>query len=455
MGAGGSVPPASRAAAVAQGISDDAIEAYLSESMCVGIDLGNSTSKVAVWRDTAAVAQNDRLSKTTPSCVAFEKNGSANVGESARTAEGGAVARDFVRRLGASPEDAEAAAAALLVDMRRTAEAATGGPVRRAVISVPGGADDARRAATRRAAERAGLYVVGVVEATLCTAVAYALDLVSFDCVSYAPGPLLVVDVGGSSCELAIIFCENGRFHTVATAREAFGGDDLTNRLYDYVAKGVGGASSPKAKRQLWDACEAAKIDLSSATTARVCVTLDGSESEHAATLTRAHFEALTAEYLARIMMAVAAALKKAKVSKKEIHDVVLAGGSSRVPKIVSLLKHHFRKEPCEAVAREEGVAVGAAVYGALATGLRGVPAGLHSEHLRTFVVPGIISAPTPPSAPRPPPGILPEDIEVAPPPSPRPGREAAAAAALLPVEGPIETSLTADAMGGGLPPVD
>ena len=373
-----------------------------SSNTAIGIDLGTTFSAVAVWRGgRVEVISNDQGNRTTPSYVAFTEGGERLVGEAAKNqaamnptntvydakrligrkftdpivqedrrlwsfgVEDDGAGRPRVRTADGHELYPEEVSAMVLAKMKATAEAYLGHEVKDAVITVPAYFGDSQRQATKDAGTIAGLNVLRVLNEPTAAAIAYGLDNRSKE-----ERNVLIFDLGGGTFDVTVLSMEEGVFEVLATGGDAhMGGEDIDNRLVQYFAREFQRkhkadlTTSPRALKRLKAACERAKIALSSA--AQTSVELDGlfEGVDFSATLTRARFDELNSDLYRRCMETVEAVLRDAKLAKPDIHEIVLVGGSSRIPRLQAMLQEMFNgKELNRSINPDEAVAYGAAV---------------------------------------------------------------------------------------------
>src|SRR5438874_4169933 len=374
----------------------------------VGIDLGTTNSVVAVMEgDQPKVLINSQGSRLTPSVVAFTDKGEILVGQTARHQQitnpkntvfsikrfmgrrhsevaqeekmvpyeitGGAeeMVKVKVRGKEYTPEQISSM---ILQDLKKTAEAYYGEPVTDAVITVPAYFNDAQRKATKDAGEIAGLKVLRVLPEPTAAALAYGLNKKKNE-------KICVFDLGGGTFDVSVLDVGDGVFEVLSiNGNTHLGGDDFDEELINYLAEqfrkqeGIDLRKDPMALQRLKEASEKAKIELSNAMETTInlpFITADQSGPKHLQmTITRAKFEQLTEKLTERCRGPVQKAIKDAKLEAKQIDEVVLVGGSTRVPMVQRLVKELFAgKEPNKTVNPDEVVAVGAAIQGAIATG--------------------------------------------------------------------------------------
>jgi len=344
----------------------------------VGIDLGTTNSVVAVMEagDPVVIA-NAEGARTTPSVVGFTKTGERLVGAPSKRQMVSNPDRTVVsikRQMGTdhrvtidgTPYSPEQISAMVLQKLKADAEAYLGEPVTGAVITVPAYFNDAQRTATKNAGEIAGLKVHRIINEPTAAALAYGLDKKTNE-------TILVYDLGGGTFDVSILEVGDGVFEVKSTSGDThLGGDDFDKRLMDYLAdefkkeQGIDLRKDKQALQRLREAAEKAKIELSSTLTTNVnlpFITADAEGPKHLdVTVTRAKFEDLTRDLVERTTQSVNQALADAKLSASDIDEVILVGGSTRVPAVQELVKKLTGKEPNRSVNPDEVVAVGAAI---------------------------------------------------------------------------------------------
>ncbi len=382
-----------------------------SRGPAIGIDLGTTYSCVAVWQnDRVEIVANDQGNRTTPSYVAFTDD-ERLVGDAAKNqaaANPKNTVFDAKRLIGRKFTDptvqsdmkhwpftvkegkggkptidvewkgerkeflAEEISAAVLTKMKHIAEAYLGTDVKDAVITVPAYFNDSQRQATKDAGAIAGLNVLRIINEPTAAALAYGLD-------RKAAGEqnILIFDCGGGTHDLSILTLDDGVFEVKATAGDThLGGEDFDNLMVDYCVQEfkrktkLDVSSNPRALRRLRTACERAKRVLSSSTQTSLEVDslMDGQDLM--LTITRAKFEQLCEPVFRRTVAPLDQLLRDAKLSKEEIHEIVMVGGSTRVPRIRQLLQDYFNgKKLNDSVNPDEAVAYGAAVQAHILTG--------------------------------------------------------------------------------------
>lgn len=378
-------------------------------SKIIGIDLGTTNSCVSVMEgNEPVVIPNAEGKRTTPSVIAFVEGGEIKVGDPAKRQAvtnptktvasikrfmgnkfsecGTEVSRtpysvvkgdndtprvDIDGRL-YSPQELSAM---ILQKMKKTAEDYLGTEVTRAVVTVPAYFNDAQRQATKEAGEIAGLKVERIINEPTAAALAYGLDKADED------KKIVVYDLGGGTFDVSILELGDGVFEVLATNGDThLGGDDFDQALIDWMAnefKAENGnmdlTKDPMALQRLKEAAEKAKIELSASTQTEInlpYITADASGPKHLVkTLTRAKFEQLCDDLVKRSMLPCEKALKDAGISKSEIDEVILVGGSTRIPRIQEEVEKFFGKKPSKGVNPDEVVAVGAAIQGGVLTG--------------------------------------------------------------------------------------
>src|SRR5687767_13212772 len=374
----------------------------------IGIDLGTTNSVVAVMEgDQPKVLINAQGSRLTPSVVAFTEKGERLVGTTAKHQQvtnpkntifsikrfmgrrhkevaqeekmvpyeiiGGP--EDFVKvRVRGKDYTPEQISAFILQDLRKTAEDYLGEKVEQAIITVPAYFNDAQRQATKQAGEIAGLKVLRVLPEPTAAALAYGLD-------KRKNQKICVFDLGGGTFDVSVLDVGDGVFEVMSIAGDThLGGDDFDEEVINYLAnefkrkEGIDLRKDPMALQRLKEASEKAKIELSTAMETTVnlpFITADQSGPKHMQeTITRSKFESLIGGLVERCRKPVQDALRDAKLNPEQVDEVVLVGGSTRVPMVQRLVKEAFKgKEPNRSVNPDEVVAVGAAVQAAIATG--------------------------------------------------------------------------------------
>ena len=354
-------------------------------SKIIGIDLGTTNSAVAVLEgNEAKIIANPEGNRTTPSVVSF-KNGEIQVGEVAKRQAvtnpntissikrhiGEAGYKVDVEGKSYTPQEISAM---ILQYIKGFAEDYLGEKVEKAVITVPAYFNDAQRQATKDAGKIAGLEVERIVNEPTAAALAYGLDKTDRD------EKILVFDLGGGTFDVSILELGDGVFDVLSTAGDnPLGGDDFDNKIIDYMVaefkkeNSIDLSQDKMALQRLKDAAEKAKKDLSGVSSTQISlpfITAGESGPLHLEmTLTRAKFDELTADLVERTKVPVRQALKDAGLSQSEIDEVILVGGSTRIPAVVEAVRKETGKEPNKSVNPDEVVAMGAAIQGGVITG--------------------------------------------------------------------------------------
>mgnify|MGYP001042296238 FL=1 len=353
-------------------------------SKTIGIDLGTTNSCVAVFEGgSTTVIANPEGERTTPSVVAF-KNGEMTVGAKAKR---GALTNpdtiSSIKRLMGTNKKVKAngkeytpeeVSAMILGDLKKTAEAYLGEKVTKAVITVPAYFNDAQRQATKNAGKIAGLEVERIINEPTAAALAYGLDKQD------KTEQILVYDLGGGTFDVSILEIGDGVFEVKSTSgNNHLGGDDFDNRLMDYIVDqikkedGIDLRDDKMAMQRIKETAEKAKKDLSGMTSTQISLPFiaqkDGAPVNFEMDITRAKFEELIDDLLESTLEPVRKALKDAKLTAKDIDKVLLVGGSTRIPKVVDIVKKELGKEPSKGVNPDEVVAMGAAIQGGVLTG--------------------------------------------------------------------------------------
>jgi len=350
----------------------------------IGIDLGTTNSAVAVLEGgEAKIIPNKEGNRTTPSVVSF-KNGEVQVGEVAKrqAITNPHTVSSIKRHMG---EDYEVEAegkkyspqqisAFILQHIKDYAEDYLGEPVTNAVITVPAYFNDSQRQATKDAGKIAGLEVDRIVNEPTAASLAYGLDKVDKD------EKILVFDLGGGTFDVSILELGDGVFEVMATAGDNhLGGDDFDEKIIDYLVaefkkeNGVDLSKDKMAVQRLKDAAEKAKKDLSGVSQTQISLPFisagDSGPLHLEITLTRAKFDEITDSLVERTKQPVRQALKDAGLSQSDIDEVILVGGSTRIPAVVETVKKETGKEPNRSVNPDEVVAMGAAIQGGVISG--------------------------------------------------------------------------------------
>jgi len=381
---------------------------------CIGIDLGTTYSCVGVWKDgRVEIIANENGNRITPSYVAWTDDGQRLVGDAAknqasvnpkntvydvkrligRKFDDASVQADIkhwpfevVSKDGGKPKvvvtggeryefSAEEVSAMVLGKMRTVAEEYLGKSIKYAVVTVPAYFNDAQRQATKDAGTIAGLTVLRTINEPTAAAIAYGLNQKTT-----GEKNVLVYDLGGGTFDVTLLSIEDGVFEVKATSGDThLGGEDFDQRLMDHFAamfqrkNKLDISKDNRALQRLRRACEFLKRSLSTQTsgTLELEALKDGVDLRE--TLTRARFEELNMDLFKKTMVPVEQVLKDSKLAKSDVHEIVLVGGSTRIPKVQSLLSDFFNgKEPAKSINPDEAVAYGAAVQGGVLSGASG-----------------------------------------------------------------------------------
>ncbi|EAE1340723.1 molecular chaperone DnaK [Listeria monocytogenes] len=353
-------------------------------SKIIGIDLGTTNSAVAVLEGgEAKIIPNPEGARTTPSVVGF-KNGERQVGEVAKRAaitnpntissikrHMGTNYKETIEGKDYSPQEISAI---ILQYLKSYAEDYLGETVDKAVITVPAYFNDAQRQATKDAGKIAGLEVERIINEPTAAALAYGMDKTETD------QTILVFDLGGGTFDVSILELGDGVFEVHSTAGDnELGGDDFDKKIIDYLVaefkkdNGIDLSQDKMALQRLKDAAEKAKKDLSGVTSTQISlpfITAGEAGPLHLeVTLTRAKFDELTHDLVERTIAPTRQALKDASLSASDIDQVILVGGSTRIPAVQETIKKELGKEPHKGVNPDEVVAMGAAIQGGVITG--------------------------------------------------------------------------------------
>ena len=376
----------------------------------MGIDLGTTYSCVGVWQnDRVEIIANDQGNRTTPSYVAFTDTerliGDAAKSQAAMNATN--TVFDAKRLIGRKFSDpsvqsdmkhwpfkvksgpggapiieveykgetkefkAEEISSMVLSKMKEIAEAYLAKEVKNAVVTVPAYFNDSQRQATKDAGAISGLNVLRIINEPTAAAIAYGLDQKGDE------KNVLIFDLGGGTFDVSLLTIEEGIFEVKATAGDThLGGEDFDNRMVDYFLQEFKRrhrkdmSENQRALRRLRTACERAKRTLSSSTQAHIEIDSLFEGIDFNSTITRARFEDLCMDYFKKCMDPCEKVLRDSKIAKNQVDEVVLVGGSTRIPKIQSLLSEFFNgKEPCKSINPDEAVAYGATVQAAILSG--------------------------------------------------------------------------------------
>jgi len=384
----------------------------MAKKLAVGIDLGTTYSCVGVWKnDGVEIIANDQGNRTTPSYVAFTDTerliGDAAKNQAARNPEN--TVFDAKRLIGRKFQDpavqsdmkhwpfkvasgtgdkplievtvngeqkkfqAEEISAMILGKMKDTAESYLGNGVSDAVVTVPAYFNDSQRQATKDAGAISGLNVLRIINEPTAAAIAYGLD-------KKGSGEMnvLIYDMGGGTFDVSLLTIEDGIFEVKATAGDThLGGEDFDNRMVDFCMqdfkrknRGKDISGNQRAIRRLRTQCERAKRTLSSSTNATVVIDSLFEGIDYETPISRARFEELNMDYFRNSMGPVEKVLRDSGIDKRNVHEVVMVGGSTRIPKVTQLIQEFFNgKEPCKSINPDEAVAFGATVQAAILTG--------------------------------------------------------------------------------------
>jgi heat shock 70kDa protein 1/2/6/8 len=376
----------------------------------VGIDLGTTYSCVGVWQnDRVEIIANDQGNRTTPSYVAFTET-ERLIGDAAKSQAAmnpGNTVFDAKRLIGRKFTDpgvqsdmkhwpfkvlsgpggtplievdykgekktfkAEEISSMVLAKMKEIAEAYLGKEVKNAVVTVPAYFNDSQRQATKDAGSISGLNVLRIINEPTAAAIAYGLDKKGDE------KNVLIFDLGGGTFDVSLLTIEEGIFEVKATAGDThLGGEDFDNRMVDYFLQDFKRrhkkdmSQNQRSLRRLRTACERAKRTLSSSTQAHIEIDSLFDGIDFNATITRARFEDLCMDYFKKCMDPVEKVLRDSKIAKSEVDEVVLVGGSTRIPKVQNMLSDFFNgKEACKSINPDEAVAFGATVQAAILSG--------------------------------------------------------------------------------------
>ena len=353
----------------------------------IGIDLGTTNSCVAVMEGgEATVIPNKEGARTTPSVVGFAKDGERLVGQVAKrqaVSNASRTVSSIKRHMGSdykvnidgkaySPQEISAM---ILSKLKEDAESYLGEKVTQAVITVPAYFSDSQRQATKDAGKIAGLEVLRIINEPTAAALAYGLDKDA----NQKGQKVLIYDLGGGTFDVSILEIEDGVFEVLATNGDTMlGGDDFDKRIMDYIVKdfkekeGIE-LSDAMTMQRIKEAAEKAKIELSGVTKTNInlpfiTMTAEGPKNIDL-DLTRAKFDALTSDLVAKTIVPLKKALADAKLTMNDISKVILVGGSTRIPAVVQAVKEVTGKEPFKGINPDECVALGAAIQGGVLGG--------------------------------------------------------------------------------------
>lgn len=383
---------------------------------CIGIDLGTTYSCAAVWKNgRVEICPNEHGNRITPSYVAWDSSGQQLVGDSAKnqaTSNPANTVFDAKRLIGRKFSDpivqkdlklfpfkvrqgsddkpavevqvasqrkkfsSEEISAAVLRKMKSAAEAYLGEPVHHAVVTVPAYFNDAQRQATKDAGTIAGLKVERVLNEPTAAAIAYGLDKSKEN---DAEDTVLVFDLGGGTFDVTLLTIDKGVFEVKATAGDThLGGEDFDQRLMAYCLEKFKAkhkqdfSQDQKAMARLRKQCEIAKRTLSTQTSAQIEIESLYKGIDFSLTISRAKFEELNADLFKKCLLPVERVLQDASLDKSKVNEVILVGGSTRIPKVQEMLSKYFGgKDLCRTINPDEAVAYGAAVQGAVLSGVK------------------------------------------------------------------------------------
>jgi molecular chaperone DnaK len=375
----------------------------------IGIDLGTTNSCVAVMEgNEPVVIPNDEGARTTPSIVAFLDNGERKIGAPAKrqaitnpTRTIASIKRFMGNRFSESSNETEHSAykvvkgdndtvrveidgrfytpqeisAMVLQKMKKTAEEFLGQEVTEAVVTVPAYFNDSQRQATKEAGEIAGLNIKRIINEPTAAALAYGLDK------KHKDSTIAVYDLGGGTFDISILELGDGVFEVKSTNGDThLGGDDFDKEIINWLAdtfkqqEQIDIRKDPMALQRLKEAAEKAKIELSAGNETEInlpyVTAVDGVPKHLVTKLTRAKFEQLTDSLVSRSIEPCRQALKDAGLTTSDIDEVILVGGSTRIPKIQEAVEEFFGKKPSKGVNPDEVVAIGAAIQGGVLSGM-------------------------------------------------------------------------------------
>ena len=375
---------------------------------CIGIDLGTTNSAVSVCEGgQPKIIINSEGERTTPSIVSFGKDGERKVGNPAKrqaVVNPSTTVHSVKRFIGCTFNDVkpyvskfaysvkegenglpvidingksftpQEISAAVLQKMKKTAEEYLGTDVTDAVITVPAYFNDAQRVATKEAATIAGLNVKRIINEPTAAALAFGIDKLNKDM------KILVFDAGGGTTDLSVLELGGGVFEVLSTNGDTFlGGNDIDNKIIDFLIEegkkscGVDLSKDPIALQRLKEEGEKAKIELSSTTSTDISLpyiaNTDAGPQHLNCTLTRAQLERMISDYIDKCVKLCDGVLEKAKLSVSDIDEVLLVGGTTRIPAIQEMIKKYFGKEGNKTVNPDEAVALGAAIQGSILMG--------------------------------------------------------------------------------------
>ena len=352
----------------------------------IGIDLGTTNSCVAVMENgEPVVIANAEGSRTTPSVVAFQKDGERLVGQVAKrqaVSNPDRTISSIKRHMGENYKVAiddknytpQEISAMILTKLKKDAESYLGGTVKDAVITVPAYFSDSQRQATKDAGKIAGLNVLRIINEPTAAALSYGLDKEG------KTQKVIIYDLGGGTFDVSIMEIGDGVFEVLAThGNNKLGGDDFDNRVMEYLIaefkqkEGIDLSNDKLALQRLKEAAEKAKIELSGMSKTNVnlpFITADATGPKHLdVDITKQKFDALTEDLVQATVVPMQNAMKDAKLSYSEIDKVILVGGSTRIPAVIDEVRKVTGKEPFKGINPDECVAIGAAIQGGVLSG--------------------------------------------------------------------------------------
>ncbi len=352
----------------------------------IGIDLGTTNSCVAVMENgEPVVIANAEGSRTTPSVVAFQKDGSRLVGQVAKrqaVSNADRTISSIKRHMGENYKvdvdgkgyTPQEISAMILSKLKKDAESYLGGTVTDAVITCPAYFSDSQRQATKDAGKIAGLNVLRIINEPTAAALSYGLDKEG------KTQKVIIYDLGGGTFDVSIMEIGDGVFEVLATNGNCkLGGDDFDNRIMDFLVsefktkEGIDLSNDKLAMQRLKEAAEKAKIELSGMSTTNInlpFITADATGPKHLdVDLTKQKFDALTSDLVEQTVVPMENAMKDAKLSYSDIDKVILVGGSTRIPAVIDKVRQITGKEPFKGINPDECVAIGAAIQGGVLSG--------------------------------------------------------------------------------------
>ena len=352
----------------------------------IGIDLGTTNSCVAVMENgEPVVIANAEGSRTTPSVVAFQKDGERLVGQVAKrqaVSNPDRTVASIKRHMGSDYKVAidekkftpQEISAMILTKLKKDAESYLGGTVTDAVITVPAYFSDSQRQATKDAGKIAGLNVLRIINEPTAAALSYGLDKEG------KTQKVIIYDLGGGTFDVSIMEIGDGVFEVLAThGNNMLGGDDFDKRVMDYLVaefkqkEGIDLTNDKLAMQRLKEAAEKAKIELSGMSKTNVnlpFITADATGPKHLdVDITKQKFDALTEDLVAATVVPMQNAMKDAGLSYSDIDKVILVGGSTRIPAVIDEVRKVTGKEPFKGINPDECVAIGAAIQGGVLSG--------------------------------------------------------------------------------------